>query len=149
MKIFISILTILFCINFSSQVFAANAAGVASIFKITLTKIELCTAVPLDGKNDTTCTGSTTVGTGNKEFDVASVDAGAQVGSFVSTAGLPIGTTFTHAKPTMSREVKVKVMLRLIVIVGAEQSQILLIILQLVNINQYYMAYVKQVKLML
>jgi len=108
MKIFISILTILFCINFSSQVFAANAAGVASIFKITLTKIELCTATPLDGKNDTTCTGSTTVGTGNKEFDVASVDAGAQVGSFVSTAGLPIGTTFTHAKPTMSREVKVK-----------------------------------------
>ena len=51
---------------------------------------------------------SATVGTGNKTFDVASVTAGAEVGSFVSTAGLPIGTTFTHAKPTLTREITMK-----------------------------------------
>ena len=106
MKVFIIIISALISFNYSFHAFAAN--GAATVYKVTLEKIELCTAAPLADKNDTTCTGTTTVGTGNKTFDVASVTAGAEVGSFVSTTGLPIGTTFTHAKPTLSREVRMK-----------------------------------------
>ena len=106
MKKYILAIFILFSFNFSFQAFAEN--GAATVYKVTIQKIELCTAAPLADKKDTTCTGATTVGTGNKTFDVASVTAGAQVGSFVSTVGLPIGTTFTHAKPTLSREFTMK-----------------------------------------
>ena len=106
MKKFISVIFLLFSFNFSFQAMAET--GAATVYKVTLQKIELCTAAPLADKNDTTCTGTTTVGTGNKTFDVASVTAGAEVGSFVSTAGLPIGTTFTHAKPTLTREITMK-----------------------------------------
>ena len=106
MKIIISVISLLFCLNFSFQAFAE--LGEATVYKVTLTKIELCTAAPLASKTDTTCTGATTVGTGNKTFDVASVTAGSEVGSFVSTSGLPMGTTFTHVKPTLTREFTMK-----------------------------------------
>ena len=79
MKSIISIMLLLFCFNFSFQALAE--LGEATVYKVTLTKIELCTAAPLSSKTDTTCTGATTVGTGNKTFDVASVTAGSQVGS--------------------------------------------------------------------
>ena len=105
MKIYISLLSFLICLS-SYQAFGVT--GPATTYQITMKKIELCTAAPLANEHDTTCTGATVVGTGNKIFDVASVTAGAEVGSFVSTAGLPIGTTFTHAKPTMNREFTVK-----------------------------------------
>ena len=98
--IFISILT------FTSLVSADQ--GPATVFKITMEKVELCTSVTLTDIHDTTCNGSVTVGTGSTTYDIGSVSVGADVGSFVSTAGLPIGTTFTHAKPTMSRKVTLK-----------------------------------------
>ena len=78
MKKYILAISILFSFNFSFQTFAEN--GAATVYKVTLTKIELCTAAPLADKKDTTCTGATTLGTGNKTFDVASVSAGAEVG---------------------------------------------------------------------
>ena len=46
---------------------------------------------------------------GIKSFDVASVTAGSEVVSFVSTSGLPIGTTFSHVKPTLTREFSMKI----------------------------------------
>ena len=88
MKIIISVISLLFCLNFSFQAFAE--LGEATVYKVTLTKIELCTAAPLASKTDTTCTGATIVGTGNKTFDVASVTAGSEVGSFVSTSGFQL-----------------------------------------------------------
>ena len=82
--------------------------GPATVYKITMTQIELCTGAPLANVHDTTCTGSVVVGTGEKTFDITSVAAGLQVGSWLSTDGLPIGTTFTHAKPTIKREIVFK-----------------------------------------
>tara|TARA_B100000579_G_scaffold388711_1_gene362031 strand:+ start:1855 stop:2649 length:795 start_codon:yes stop_codon:yes gene_type:complete len=107
MKKFISIFsTIIFILFYNS--YAISATGPATVYKVTITKIELCTAVPLANEHDVTCTGATTVGSGSKTFDVASVSAGADVGSYVSTTGLPIGTTFTHARPTISRAFTIK-----------------------------------------
>jgi len=87
---------------------SSQVCGQAEIFKVTMTKMELCTGAPLSTEFDVTCTGAVTVGTGNMVFDIASVTAGADVGKFLSTAGLPIGTTFTHAKPTFSKEFTIK-----------------------------------------
>ena len=83
---------------------------------ITLKKLELCTASPASLVNttealssyDVTCTGSVTVGTGSLTFDITSVAAGQAIATFASTTGLPIGTTFTHIKPTLSREIKMR-----------------------------------------
>jgi len=73
-----------------------------------MTQIELCTGAPPVDEHDTTCTGSVIVGTGEKTFNITSVSAGIEVGSWLSTAGLPIGVTFTHAKPTIKREIVFK-----------------------------------------
>jgi hypothetical protein len=83
---------------------------------MTLKKLELCTASPASLVNttadlssyDVTCTGAVTVGTGSLTFDLTSVAAGQAIATFASTAGLPIGTTFTHIKPTLSREIKMR-----------------------------------------
>jgi hypothetical protein len=91
----------------SNSIWAATE-GPATVYKITMTQIELCTGVPLADEHDTTCTGSVIVGTGEKTFNITSVSAGLEVGSWLSTAGLPIGTTFTHAKPTIKREIVFK-----------------------------------------
>ena len=98
---------IILCITFSiflSKISLADYVnGVAEKFEITMTKVELCTGAPLANEHDVTCTGATLVGEGSMTFDIASVEAGSAVGTFVATTGLPIGTTFTHAKPTMTR----------------------------------------------
>ena len=83
---------------------------------MTLKKLELCTASPASLVNttedkssyDVTCTGAVTVGTGSLTFDLTSVSAGQAIATFASTTGLPIGTTFTHIKPTLSREIKMR-----------------------------------------
>ena len=74
-----------------------------------MTKIELCTGRGSGtGKYDTTCEGSVTVGSGNYTVDIASVSAGADVGAFVSTSGLPIGSTFKYVKPTFKKTFIIK-----------------------------------------
>ena len=86
----------------------SNKCGEATVYKVTMTKVELCTAAPLTNTSDVTCTGAVEVGSGSKEFDIASVTAGADVGGWISTGGLPIGTTFTHIKPTFNKEFTLK-----------------------------------------
>lgn len=105
-KIFYLIIIFLsFCtISFAEE-------GPATVFKITMEKVELCTSVTVTSTNDehdTTCNGAVTVGSGSSTFDIASVSAGQKVGTFVSTTGLPIGTTYTHARPTLSRAFTLK-----------------------------------------
>ena len=83
---------------------------------VTMLKLELCTGAPASLVNttealssyDVTCTGAVTVGTGSLTFDLTSVAAGQAIATFASTTGLPIGTTFTHIKPTLSREIKMR-----------------------------------------
>lgn len=82
--------------------------GPASIYQITITKVELCTGYPDSNDNDVTCTGAVTVGKGSLTVDIASVDAGVEIGIFSNTSGLPIGTTFTHIKITLNKEYTIK-----------------------------------------
>jgi len=98
----------------SLQVYSAGCAGSdgncarPDSYILTMTKLELCTGAPNTGPYDVTCNGATTVGAGSLEFDVTSVSAGQTIATFASTTGLPIGTTFTHIKPTMLREIRLK-----------------------------------------
>ena len=98
----------------SLQVYSAGCAtsdgncAEPSKYILTMTKLELCTSVPNTGPYDVTCNGATTVGTGSLEFDVTSVSAGQAIATFASTKGLPIGTTFTHIKPTMLRKIQLQ-----------------------------------------
>jgi len=92
---------------FAGTAFAGSGQGIATQYEITMLKLELCTDAPLTTEVDVTCTGAVVVGTGSKIFDIASVSAGASIGSFVSSTGLPIGVTYKYAKPTFSKKITV------------------------------------------
>ena len=103
LKLVISSLMLL--VSFTAA-FADGGTGKATKYEVTMLKLELCTDAPLATEFDTTCIGAVVVGTGNKVFDIASVNVGASVGQFISATGLPVGTTFKYAKPTFSRQFK-------------------------------------------
>ena len=91
-KIFLILaLTILF----SNKSYAATGEGAASEYVVTMKKLELC--------QDSACATSTTVGEHSMGVDIASVSAGADIGSYAATSGLPLGTTFSHLRVTVSR----------------------------------------------
>ena len=86
----------LFIIFFTTKVYSANpATGDATEYIVELQKVELC--------EDSACSTSTTVGDTSASFNIASSSAGAEVGKFAKTTGLPLGTTFTHLRATISR----------------------------------------------
>jgi len=88
-------LIILFSFLVFSNGYAADGKGEATEYTITMKKVELC--------EDAACTVSTTVGETDLLANIASATAGADVGSYAATTGLPIGTTFTHLRVTISR----------------------------------------------
>jgi len=70
------------------------ATGAATEYEITMKKVELC--------SDSTCTPSITVGDKDLAADIAASDAGATVGSYAPTSGIPAGT-YTHIRITLDR----------------------------------------------
>ena len=87
--------------------FIANsyaAKGVATVYKVTMKKVELCTA----STAVTVCTDSVTLADYSKVIDIAAVDAGAVAGSYGSTTLLPLGVTYTHMRVTIDRGFVVK-----------------------------------------
>ena len=86
-------------ILFSNKSYAATGEGAATEYIVTMKKLELC--------EDSACATSTTVGDSTMGVDIASVSAGADIGSYAATTGLPLGTTFSHLRVTISRTFKV------------------------------------------
>jgi len=83
---------------------AATVKGAASVYKVTMKKLELCTA----STGVTVCTGAVVIGSGAKVVDIASVDAGAVAGSYGDAALLPLGETYTHMRVTILRKFTIK-----------------------------------------
>jgi hypothetical protein len=83
---------------------AATVKGAASVYKVTMKKLELCTA----STGVTVCTGAVVIGEGEKVVDIASVDAGAVAGSYGNAALLPLGVTYTHVRVTVLRKFTIK-----------------------------------------
>lgn len=110
LKLFLASVFI-FClqINYSQ----AGGKGPADVYKITMEKLEFCTGYETtDFDNiasaNSACQNSITIGSGQKEVDIASVAEGAQVAAYGDTKLLPLGTTFTHVRVTINREFKIK-----------------------------------------
>ena len=83
---------------------AATVKGAASVYKVTMKKIEMCTG----STGVTVCTGAVVIGSGAKVVDIAAADAGAVAGTYGDAALLPLGVTYTHMRVTILRKFTVK-----------------------------------------
>ena len=99
-NVLVKLLLVLFITNSN----AATVKGPASVYKVTMTKLEMCTA----STGVTNCEGAVVIGSGAKTIDIAAVDAGAAAGSYGDVALLPLGTTYTHMRVTVLRKFTVK-----------------------------------------
>ncbi len=67
-------------------------------YTVAVQALEFCQA----GSTAANCVGAAVVATGTKSFDIASATVGADVGSYGDIGALPIGSTFTHLRVTLS-----------------------------------------------
>ena len=100
LNIFISNILILFFFS----VYAYAVTGAADVYKVTMRKVELCTG----STGVSSCDNAVVIGTGDKEVDIASVDAGASAASYGEPALLPLGETYTHMRVTIDRKFTIK-----------------------------------------
>ena len=99
-NVLVKLLLVLFITNSN----AATVKGAASVYKVNMTKLELCTA----STGVTVCTGAVVIGEGQQEVDIAAADAGAVAGSFGNAALMPLGTTYSHMRVTIDRKFVIK-----------------------------------------
>ena len=81
---------------FNSKIFADHAddASTPSIYKVTMTKLELCSS--------SACNSPTILTEKSGTFNIASASAGADVGSWITSFELEIGKTYTHIRATIN-----------------------------------------------
>ena len=91
-KIFFILLFTFFIVE---RGYTASDEGQPTQYQVTMKKVELCT--------DLACTSPYVVGEKDMDADIASVTAGADVGSFAPTTGIPPGIVYTHLRVTISR----------------------------------------------
>ena len=78
--------------------------GAATVYKVTMKKVELCeSSTGVDN-----CEGSVVLADREQEIDIASVDAGAEAATYGDVALLPLGTTYTHMRVTISRKFTIR-----------------------------------------
>ena len=91
-KIFFILLFTFFIIE---RVYTASDEGQPTQYEVTMKKVELCT--------DLACSTTFTLGERDMDADIASVSAGADVGAYAPTTGIPPGIVYTHLRVTISR----------------------------------------------
>ena len=94
--IFVKILFFIFI----SNLYSASTTGVADVYKVTMKKVELCTA----STSVTSCENAIVIGETDKTVDIASTDAGTAAASYGDPALLPLGVTYTHMRVTIDRK---------------------------------------------
>ena len=114
-KIFNLILSILIInsLNFQSTYAYDNEEYAnASVLKITMRKVELCTGFQTgdfdDILTDAFCNNAVVIGTGDKVVDIASVEAGLAAASYGQPTLLPLGETYTHLRVTIDKKFTLK-----------------------------------------
>ena len=84
---------------------AYAAKGAATVFKITMTKLEMCDST----STDSSCNNPVTIGTGTSPvIDIASTTAGASAASYGNLGLGKFGTTYTYFQITMKRAMTLK-----------------------------------------
>ena len=96
-KIFIPII---FTLILLSESLNAAESGNAEVYKVTMTLLEFCT--------DAKCNDYYIVCSDEKTVNIASVLAGAEIGSWCSTSGLSIGMTYSHVRVHVKRTFTMK-----------------------------------------
>ena len=91
-KIFFILLFTFFIIETG---YTASDEGQPTQYQVTMKKVELCT--------DLACSTTYTVGERDMDADIASVSAGADIGAYAPTTGIPPGIVYTHLRVTISR----------------------------------------------
>ena len=90
---------------------ADHKSGHAHVYKVTMRKVELCTASTPDKDNMTnaaTCSNPVVIGSGDVIVDIAGVEAGSVAASYGDPALFPLGETYTHMRVTIDRKMTVK-----------------------------------------
>ena len=81
------------------------AKGAATVYKITMTKLEMCDST----STDSSCNNPVTIGTGTSPvIDIASTTAGASAASYGNLGLGTFGTTYTYFQITMKRAMTLK-----------------------------------------
>ena len=92
----------LLLVLFIANVYAAK--GVASVYKVTMRKLELCTgSTGVDN-----CDGAVVIGSGDAQIDIAAATAGESAAQYGTTATLVLGTVYTHIRVTIDRMFLIK-----------------------------------------
>ena len=96
MKVKLKIIISVFFISlfYAGSSYSADT-GRADVYKVTMEELHFC--------EDSACAAYTKVCDTTKVADIASVTAGADVGSWCALTGLPIGTTFSHLRVRLNR----------------------------------------------
>ena len=97
-------LKIIISVFFVSLFYAGSSysadTGRATVYKVQMEELHFC--------EDSECAAYTKVCDTTKVADIASVTAGADVASWCSLTGLPIGTTFSHLRVKLNRGFTIK-----------------------------------------
>jgi len=78
----------------------ASVKGKADLYKVTMRKVELCTA----STGVTSCENGVVIGSGDVEVDITSAGAGAAAAAYGNPTLLPLGVTYTHMRVTIDRK---------------------------------------------
>ena len=98
-KFFKLVLFIFFIAVFNNSI--ANAkTGRADVFKVTMQSLELC--------SDSTCSDPVLACNSTNTVDIASVDAGNDIGKWCSLSGLEMGKTYSHYRVKLHRDFTLK-----------------------------------------
>ena len=99
------ILSVLFLVFLSSKTFAVSTTGAASVYKITMTYLQLCET----GSTTANCLNPLTVGSGDSGLiNIADTTAGVAAASYGDFTKVPFGKTYSHYQVTMKRAVQIK-----------------------------------------
>tara|TARA_Y100000590_G_C15566086_1_gene956660 strand:+ start:273 stop:1001 length:729 start_codon:yes stop_codon:yes gene_type:complete len=99
------ILSLLFLIFISSKTFAVSTTGAASVYKITMTYLQLCET----GSTTASCLNPLTVGTGDSGLiNIADTTAGVAAASYGDFTKVAFGKKYSHYQVTMKRSVTIK-----------------------------------------
>ena len=105
MKKFKFILSLFFIVLFSNKSFAVSATGAASVYKITMTYLELCET----GSTTANCVNPLVVGSGSSGLiNIADTTAGVAAASYGDFTKVPFGKTYSHYQVTLKRAVTIK-----------------------------------------
>ena len=107
------LLTILvFFLSLTNISYAADGSGPASVLKVTMKKMELCTGYTGgdfdDISTDDFCHDPVVIGSGDKVVNIASVGEGQMAALYGDPSLLPLGETYTHMRTTIGKKFTIK-----------------------------------------